>query len=137
MFPVYGLAEASVAVSFPELQSGLSAVHVDRTRIVQVLQNLLENAVKFMGEQAQPRIVIGQRGWEGDMPILYVQDNASREEDDRALRAGSTRTASASGTGHGTQDAPTVPGEDAPAGASPPADGSAPVDSNAPHPIPD
>jgi PAS domain S-box-containing protein len=56
---------------------GLPLVHVDQARIVQVLQNLLENATKFLGEQANPRIVIGQRGWEGEMPVLYVQDNGA------------------------------------------------------------
>jgi len=55
----------------------LPVVHVDRTRAVQVLQNLLENAVKFLGEQPQPRVVIGQRGWEGGLPIFYVQDNGA------------------------------------------------------------
>jgi len=34
-------------------------VHVDRARVVQVIQNLITNAVKFMGDQAQPIIRIG------------------------------------------------------------------------------
>ena len=33
MFPVYGLAEASVAVSFPEIDSGVRAVHVERASL--------------------------------------------------------------------------------------------------------
>ena len=42
--------------------------------MLEVYQNLLENAVKFMGEQAQPRVEIGatQNGTE---VTCYVQDN--------------------------------------------------------------
>ena len=59
-----------------ELDPGLAAVSVwvDRPRLVEVLQNLVENAVKYMGDQAQPRIVIGTApGVDG--PQFYVRDN--------------------------------------------------------------
>ena len=35
----------------------------------------MDNAAKFMGDQKEPRIEIGQEGEEQGMPILYVQDN--------------------------------------------------------------
>jgi signal transduction histidine kinase len=43
--------------------------------LVQVVQNLVDNAVKFMGEQTDPKIEIGQGGDEAGKPILYVKDN--------------------------------------------------------------
>ncbi len=44
-------------------------------RLVDVLQNLIDNAAKFAGGQAHPQIEIGQRGEEGGKPIFYVKDN--------------------------------------------------------------
>ncbi len=52
----------------------LPALHGDRIRLVEVLQNLIENAVKYMGDQPQPRIEIGARR-EGDEVVCYVRDN--------------------------------------------------------------
>jgi signal transduction histidine kinase len=49
-------------------------VHVDRARIVQVLQNLITNAVKFMGEQPEPTITIGFEEINGEH-IFCVGDN--------------------------------------------------------------
>ena len=57
-----------------EIANGLPEVCGDRTQLVQVLQNLLDNAVKFMGDQAQPRIVIGARPVNGET-VFFVQDN--------------------------------------------------------------
>ena len=44
-------------------------------RLLEVIQNLLDNAVKFMGEQSQPVIEIGTQGEENGMPVFYVRDN--------------------------------------------------------------
>jgi signal transduction histidine kinase len=49
-------------------------VHADRSRIVQVMQNLISNAVKFMGDQTQPVIKIGFEEMDGEH-IFFVQDN--------------------------------------------------------------
>ncbi len=46
----------------------------DRTRLVEVVQNLLDNAVKFMGDQAEPLIEIGVRSDEAG-PVFFVKDN--------------------------------------------------------------
>jgi PAS domain S-box-containing protein len=52
------------------------AVHGDRIRLVEVVQNLIDNACKFMGDQPEPRITIGWNGTDDDgKPILFVQDN--------------------------------------------------------------
>jgi signal transduction histidine kinase len=42
-----------------EVAPDLPIVHVDRVRIVQVLQNLITNAIKFMGTQPHPILRIG------------------------------------------------------------------------------
>jgi signal transduction histidine kinase len=49
----------------------------DRQRLVEVLQNLLDNAAKFMGDQPNLRIEIGQRGEDAEQGklIFYVKDN--------------------------------------------------------------
>ncbi len=49
-------------------------VYVDRARIVQVMQNLITNAVKFMGDQPNPRITIGFEEINGEH-IFSVSDN--------------------------------------------------------------
>jgi signal transduction histidine kinase len=66
------ISQGNIAVS---IAGDLPIVYVDRPRLVEVMQNLIDNAAKFMGDQAAPRIEIGQKGFHGPMPILYVRDN--------------------------------------------------------------
>ncbi len=56
-------------------QPDLPTIHGDRQRLTEVLQNLIDNAVKYMGEQPDPLIEIGQNGEEDDKPIFFVRDN--------------------------------------------------------------
>ena len=59
-----------------EIKDALPEVFGDRSRLVQVLQNLFDNAAKFMGEQKNPRIVVGSRPSSSDgRPVFFVQDN--------------------------------------------------------------
>ena len=54
----------------------LPSVYGDRARLLEVMQNLLDNACKFMGDQRNPLIEIGTRGFEPDgKPIFFVRDN--------------------------------------------------------------
>ena len=46
----------------------------DRAQLVQVFQNLIDNAAKYMGDQAEPRIEIGTGTAHGEQ-ALYVRDN--------------------------------------------------------------
>ncbi|HET9910037.1 MAG TPA: ATP-binding protein, partial [Anaerolineales bacterium] len=69
----YGRLEArGVTV---QINSGLPDVYVDRPRLIEVLQNLLDNAAKYMGDQSHPRIEIGHSGIEAEKPVFYVRDN--------------------------------------------------------------
>jgi signal transduction histidine kinase len=56
------------------VQQDLPTVRGDRPRLVEVLQNLIDNAAKFMGDQPRPEIEIGMRT-ETDGPAFFVQDN--------------------------------------------------------------
>lgn len=59
-----------------EIGEKLPVVFVDQARVIQVIQNLLDNAAKFMGEQTLPHIAIGSEGNDKDgKPIFYVKDN--------------------------------------------------------------
>ena len=73
------LEEGGITVS---LQPNLPAVYGDRQRLTEVLQNLLNNASKFMGDQANPLIEIGQHGEEDGKAIFYVKDNGVGIEPD-------------------------------------------------------
>jgi PAS domain S-box-containing protein len=77
------IAEALGLVHGRISQRGIS-VHVDeqlptifgdRQRIHEVLQNLIDNAAKFMGDQPSPRIEIGQQGELKGKPVFFVRDN--------------------------------------------------------------
>jgi PAS domain S-box-containing protein len=49
-------------------------VHVDRSRMVEVLVNLIENSIRYMGDQEDPQIELGSRE-EDDETIFFVRDN--------------------------------------------------------------
>ena len=56
------------------IAQNLPVVHVDRMRITEVLVNLIENSIKYMGLQTDPEIEIGQR-IDGMDRIFFVRDN--------------------------------------------------------------
>ncbi len=61
-----------------EVASTLPMVYGDHARLIEVMQNLIDNACKFMGDQPEPRITIGQQGNDRDgKPIVFVRDNGS------------------------------------------------------------
>jgi signal transduction histidine kinase len=64
-----GNIRVSVAEHLPD-------IYGDRPRLFEVLQNLVDNAAKFMGDQPDPHIEIGQVGTMDDgVSILFVRDN--------------------------------------------------------------
>jgi len=56
-----------ISPAFPNLYG-------DRTRLREVFENLIENAAKYIGEQANPQIEIGTRT-EKNEQIIFVKDN--------------------------------------------------------------
>ena len=66
------IMERGVAIRIDE---DMPSVYGDRQRLFEVVQNLVDNAAKFMGDQPDPRIEIGQDGEEDGMPIFHVSDN--------------------------------------------------------------
>lgn len=58
-----------------QVQENLPNVYGDRPRLVEVLQNLVDNAAKFARFHPNPLIQIGQNGYESDKPIFFVKDN--------------------------------------------------------------
>lgn len=59
--------EVKVEADFP-------IVNVDHVRIVEVLQNLITNAAKFMGEQENPTINIGMKTI-NEEKVFFIKDN--------------------------------------------------------------
>lgn len=49
-------------------------LHADRSRLVEIWQNLVENAVKYMGNQAEPTIKLGAEQVAGET-VFFVCDN--------------------------------------------------------------
>ena len=59
--------EVQVDAEFP-------MVHVDRVRMMEVIQNLITNSIKFMGDQKNPKIQIGVEARDNES-IFFVKDN--------------------------------------------------------------
>ena len=53
----------------------LPVVYADRPRLREVFTNLIENAVKFMGDQQEPCIRIETRGESEGYPVICIRDN--------------------------------------------------------------
>jgi signal transduction histidine kinase len=66
------ILEQGIAV---HIAGDLPLVYGDHKRLVEVLQNLIENSAKFMGDQPEPCIEVGQQGGQDNMPIFFVRDN--------------------------------------------------------------
>jgi PAS domain S-box-containing protein len=59
-----------------DIDPDLPVVRGDSTRLIEVMQNLISNAIKFMGAQSDPQVEIGYAGPDKDgMAILFVRDN--------------------------------------------------------------
>jgi len=56
------------------VESKLPSLYGDRIRLREVFENLIDNAVKYMGKQTNPIIEIGVRE-EVNEPVFYVKDN--------------------------------------------------------------
>ncbi len=56
------------------VEPDLPVLRGDRTRLLEIFQNLIDNSVKYMGPQPKPRIEIGARR-DGNETVYYVRDN--------------------------------------------------------------
>lgn len=95
------LEECKVTV---RTQPDLPNIYGDRPRLVEVLQNLLDNAAKYMGGQPNPQIEIGQRGEENGRLVFYVRDNGmgvAPEHHERIFGLFNKLDAKSEGTGVG------------------------------------
>ena len=95
------IMESRIEVS---IQPHLPTIFGDRQRLIEVLQNLVDNAAKFMGDQKVPRIEIGQEREEEGMPIFFVRDNGigiSPEHYERVFGLFNKLDAKTDGTGIG------------------------------------
>lgn len=67
------IEELGIQVSIAQ---DLPIIHGDRERLIEVMQNMLDNAAKFSAETSHPQIEIGTKGLDENLhPILFVCDN--------------------------------------------------------------
>ncbi|MBN8579714.1 MAG: GAF domain-containing protein [Anaerolineae bacterium] len=89
-----------------QTQPNLPSIHGDKPRLIEVLQNLIDNAAKYMGNQPNPVIEIGLQGYEPETnkPIFYVRDNGmgiAHEYHERIFRLFEKLDPDSEGTGVG------------------------------------
>lgn len=78
-------------------------IFVDHPRMIEVLQNLIDNAAKYMGEQKNPQIEIGWHQ-ENHQPTFFVKDNGigiAPEHHERIFGLFNKLDAESEGTGVG------------------------------------
>ncbi len=95
------IAERGVEV---EIMPGLPPVLGDSTQMIQVMQNLIHNAIKYMGPQPSPKITVGMRPGkeDGEEAVFFVRDNgAGIEPADREKVFGLFERLDAPGEGTG------------------------------------
>jgi len=95
------IMERGIAV---HIDANLPAVYGDQPRLMEVIQNLVDNAAKFMGDQKEPRIEIGQSGEEDGKLVFYVRDNGvgvASEHHDRIFGLFNKLDVKSDGTGIG------------------------------------
>jgi len=86
-----------------KVEAGLPSVLGDRTRLAALIQNLVDNASKFMGDQENPLIEIGMQVNE-ESPVFFVRDNGigiEPEHFERVFRLFNKLDAKSEGTGIG------------------------------------
>jgi PAS domain S-box-containing protein len=95
------LQNAKVTV---KIQEDMPGVYGDRKRLVEVVQNLVDNAAKFMGSQSDPNVEIGQEGQLDSKPVFFIKDNGlgmEHEHLDRIFGLFNKLDANSEGTGIG------------------------------------
>ena len=95
------IMERGIAI---HIEPNLPFVYGERLRLLEVMQNLIDNAAKFMGDQAHPRIEIGQNGERDGMTVFYIRDNGigiSPEHFDRVFGLFNKLDVKGDGTGIG------------------------------------
>jgi signal transduction histidine kinase len=94
------LRERQVEVKY---DADLPVALIDRVRMVEVLQNLIVNAIKFLGSQPHPLIHIGRMERDGEN-IFFVRDNGigiAPEHHDRVFGLFNKLDPQSDGTGIG------------------------------------
>lgn len=88
-----------------QVQPELPVVYGDKPRLTEVVQNLVDNAAKYMGEQKEPLIEIGSVGSDGDNKLIFfVRDNGlgiDRQYHERIFGLFDKLDANSEGTGVG------------------------------------
>ena len=73
---LHGRINGSAVPIGVSVEENLPRVYGDGPRLLEVWQNLIDNAAKFMGDQPNPQIEIGQAENSKDgMPVFFVRDN--------------------------------------------------------------
>lgn len=58
-----------------EVSPSLPVIACDRSRMLVVFRRLIDNALRFLGDQPEPLIEIGAREAQGKDVVVYVRDN--------------------------------------------------------------
>ena len=95
------IATSSVTIV---VRDGIPEVTGDRVRLVEALQNLVDNAVKFSRDSVEPLVEIGYRDGPDGVPVFFVRDNGIGIElryHERIFRLFDKLDAGSEGTGVG------------------------------------